>query len=157
MITRAEVVKEAMSWLGTPYRLGGMVKGAGVDCATFLYCVYKICGIIRDGDQFIERYSHDWFRNTNQERYGLRALLYAHKVAEGVCNRSLRPEPGNYALSKAAGSKVWNHGGIVVAWPTLIHTVYEGVQIANAFDHEHWQYREVVILDPWLKEAEAVA
>jgi len=155
MATREDVVKEALSWLETPYHLGAMVKGAGVDCATFLYCVYKNCGIIRADDPFTERYSHDWFCNTESQRYALRAFRHAYKVAEGVCNRSLKPEPGNFLLAKSVGSRLFNHGGIVIAWPRVIHAVSPEVEITCVMDHRLWCWKEVAVLDPWAKAQSA--
>jgi cell wall-associated NlpC family hydrolase len=152
MITRQEVVKEALSWLKTPYALGQMVKGAGIDCVTFLYAVYRACGIVSGDDPLTERYSHDWFKNTNTERYALGAFRHAHKVAEGICNRSLKPEPGNLILAKAAQSKVFNHGGIIIKWPQIIHAVDPEVELTCVMNHGLWSYREVVVLDPWAKQ-----
>lgn len=154
--TREEVVKEALSWLRTPYHKGAMVKGIGADCASFLYSVYKSCGIIHD-DEFIERYSHDWFANTDSERYLIHAMRHAAKIAEAVCNRSLAPEAGNFVLSKCVGSRLFNHGGIVVNWPTVIHAVAPAVETACAMDHRLWSYQQVVILDPWEKAEAATA
>jgi hypothetical protein len=38
---RAAVVKEALTWLGTPYHHHARVKGVGVDCARLLCAVYE--------------------------------------------------------------------------------------------------------------------
>lgn len=35
-VTRAELVAELRTWLGTPFQLQGRVKGVGVDCAGML-------------------------------------------------------------------------------------------------------------------------
>lgn len=37
MATRADVVAEARTWLGTPFKHQGRVKGAGVDCVGLLF------------------------------------------------------------------------------------------------------------------------
>jgi cell wall-associated NlpC family hydrolase len=154
MATREEVVKEALSWLRTPYHKGAMVKGAGVDCGTFLHCVYRNCGIIREDDPFIERYSQDWFANAESERYLIHAMRHAAKIAEAVCNRSVKPDPGNFVLSRCVGSKRFNHGGIVVNWPVVIHAVAPAVETACVIDHRLWSYQQIAILDPWAKAAE---
>lgn len=42
---RAEVVAEAMTWLGTPYHDMACVKGVGVDCAMLVFGVAKAVGL----------------------------------------------------------------------------------------------------------------
>ena len=45
---RAEVVRVARSFIGTPYHHMGRVKGAGVDCATLLAEVYYEAGVLKE-------------------------------------------------------------------------------------------------------------
>jgi cell wall-associated NlpC family hydrolase len=151
-ITREAIMAEAISWLGTPYHKGACVKGVGADCATFLWGVYKNCGLIPEGDKLIERYSHDWFANTDTERYLLHAVRYAAKVAEGVSYPTLKALPGCMALVRSRTSNVFNHGGIVMRWPHLIHAVNPEIEPACASTHELWEYRTVVILDPFARQ-----
>lgn len=154
--TREQVVAEALTWFDTPYHLTGMVKGAGVDCATFPYCVYKACGIIPAEDVLVDRYSHDWFRNTTDERYLKRAMLYAPKIMETICRHTVAALPGNLVMSRAAGSQNYNHSCIVVKWPHVIHAVSPKVELACAATHRLLAYKQIVILDPWQpKEIEA--
>jgi cell wall-associated NlpC family hydrolase len=152
--TREEVVHEGLSWMGTPYHKGATLKGIGADCCTFPYCVYKSCGIVRENEELVHRLSQDWFCQADSELYLLRAMRYAAKIAEGLCTRSLKPEPGNFVLSRCVGSKRFNHGGIVVKWPLVVHAVSPEVETACVMDHRLWSYKEIVILDPWAKAAE---
>lgn len=151
-MTREEVVAEARAWIGTPYRLGGRVKGAGADCSTLLLEVYRACGFILDDDGFA--FGQDWFLHTSEPEYLKRALKLARQVSEGICYRSTVAEPGNLVLSKAVGSRLHNHGGIVTAWPRLIHAVQPIVEETD-IRHALWQNREIVILDPWKAIADA--
>ena len=41
MITKEDVVREAKTWLGTPFHHQGRLKGVGVDCAGVIVCVAK--------------------------------------------------------------------------------------------------------------------
>lgn len=41
-----EAVKEALTWLGTPYHHQGRVKGVGVDCGTLICEVYEKVGLM---------------------------------------------------------------------------------------------------------------
>ncbi len=41
-----DIVEEAMSWMGTPYKYAGSEKGRGTDCSGFVVSVYeKVAGI----------------------------------------------------------------------------------------------------------------
>lgn len=44
MTTRAEVVEEALSWIGTPYHHQARLKGVGVDCIGIITCIGKKFG-----------------------------------------------------------------------------------------------------------------
>lgn len=152
MVTRQEVVNEARSWIETPYHLHGMVKGAGVDCGTLLYCVYKNCGIIASSGELFGFYSDDWFANTNEERYLLNVVRHAPKIADSICRRTTDAQPGNLVLSRCVGSRVFNHGGIVVNWPYVIHAVDPEVEQTCVMDHRLWAFKEISIFDPWAKK-----
>lgn len=155
VVDREEVVAEAFSYLGTRYEKNGRVKGAGVDCATILFCVWRDCGIIPPGeegifsDPSIVPTGQDWFCHANEEKYMLRILRHADKVLQGISYPNMQAKPGNIALTKAVGSRRWNHGGIVTCWPMVIHAVDPVVEEANASTHWLWDHQEVCIFDPW--------
>jgi cell wall-associated NlpC family hydrolase len=46
MTTRAEIISEARSWLGTPFQLQQRMKGVAVDCAGLVICVARALGIV---------------------------------------------------------------------------------------------------------------
>lgn len=41
MPTANDVIEEARSWIGTPFRHQGRIKGYGIDCVGLIYCVGK--------------------------------------------------------------------------------------------------------------------
>lgn len=43
---RAEVVAEAMTWLGTPWRHQGRLKGVGVDCLGLIIGIGRACAMV---------------------------------------------------------------------------------------------------------------
>ncbi|TDV04694.1 NlpC/P60 family protein [Paraburkholderia caballeronis] len=45
MVTREQIVSEARSWVDTPYRHQGRLKGIAVDCAGLVVCVVRACGL----------------------------------------------------------------------------------------------------------------
>src|SRR5438132_339596 len=149
MFTRSALVAEARSFRGTPYHLGGQLKGVGVDCATFLYLVLLNCGIVPA--QELEHVSHDWFAHATEEKYLYRLLRYAGKTAEGLFPPADALKPGCIALSKAAHSRVYNHGGIITEPPKLAHAIYPEVQEVRIDCDPLWRGKEIVVLDPWAK------
>lgn len=44
-VTRAQFVAEARTWLHTPFRAQGRIKGVGVDCGGLLVCTGKALGL----------------------------------------------------------------------------------------------------------------
>ena len=107
--TRQRVVQEAQSWLCTPYHHHGGVKGAGVDCAMLLACVYSAAGVIPEIDP--RPYPHDWHMHRSAERF----LGWVKQYAD----RTDTPQPGDVAMFQFG--RCVAHGAIVVAWPMVIH------------------------------------
>jgi NlpC/P60 family putative phage cell wall peptidase len=53
MLTRHDVVAEARSWIGTPYRHQGRLKGVGVDCLGLIVGVARALGLAdKDADGY---------------------------------------------------------------------------------------------------------
>lgn len=108
------VVAEARTWLGTKHIHQAAVKGAGVDCAFLLVRVYHAVGLIPVIDP--RPYPRDWHLHRSDERYLGWVEQYADRVET--------PEPGDVVLYQFG--RCVSHGGIVVDWPTIIHS-YSGV------------------------------
>lgn len=105
----ARVLEEARTWLGTPYRHMGMLKGVGVDCAMLPVAIFCGLGIV---PQFDPRpYPHDWMLHRSDERY----LGWVQRFAD----RFDAPEPGDLALYRVG--RCVAHGGIVETPETMIH------------------------------------
>lgn len=145
MTIRESIVAEAQSFIGTPYRVGGLVKGGGVDCASFLYLVAKNCGLLTE--EFESYYPVDWWMHTSVERYLLRAMRHGRKMLETVGFPTFNAQPGDVVLARVMGSRVYNHGGIVTLWPKIIHAVYPEVCEGSAASDFLWSYRDMAWFD----------
>jgi cell wall-associated NlpC family hydrolase len=110
MTKRDLIIAEAMSWLGTPYHHRGRVKGVGVDCGTLLCEVYERAGIVDHFDP--GPYPMDWHLHQMGQRYLEHVLT--------VCDPVDAPLPGDIVLYHFG--KCISHGGIVIGWPTIIHS-----------------------------------
>lgn len=107
---REMVVKETMSWIGTPYVSNGDIKNVGVDCGMLLVRVFVDTGLVEPFDP--RPYPAQWALHQSAERYLAIVESLAHEI-EGP------PLPGDLVLFKFGNC--WAHGGIVVAWPEIVH------------------------------------
>ncbi len=112
---RAAIVAEAESWIGTQFQPHARVKGAGVDCLHLLAEVYQRAGAIEA--VAVPHYPPDWHLHRDAERFLDGLAGYAREI-EGPPNGP-DPLPGDIALFRYG--RVFSHGAIVVAWPSLIH------------------------------------
>jgi hypothetical protein len=135
--------------------LGGYVKGAGVDCATFIACYLQECGFAKRSDfDSVGIYGHDWFCHTTSERYLSQLMRHVQKTMDTLCVPKVAAAlPGSIVLFKAVRSRVFNHGGIVTEWPFILHASTKGVMKANATHHFLTARREMAIFDPWSADA----
>ena len=154
-MTREQVVTEARTWIGTPYLRRAHLKGIGCDCFTFLFEVYRACGIVSQPEVTEAEttvLSDDWFQHTTEERYMKWALRHGSKILEAVAYKTLQAGPGDVVLMRAARSKVYNHGAIVTRWPNVILCHATAAAEIYAATHPMWAYQEVAVFDPWAKE-----
>lgn len=66
-MTRNQIIKEARSWLGTPYQHQAKVKGVGVDCAMLIAEIGNNLGLI-DPDKKVPNYSKQWHLHNKEEK-----------------------------------------------------------------------------------------
>lgn len=135
---RGLVVKEALSWIGTPYHHMGRVKGAGVDCGMLLAEVFERAGIVPHID--IDYYPKDWHLHRDIERYLGWVEKYAVKVERD-------PLPGDIILYQFG--RCISHGAIVIKWPIVIHSYIQiGVIEANGMK-EPLKSRQKAVYSIW--------
>jgi len=79
--SRAAVVGEAESWIGTPFHHAARVKGAGVDCLMLLAEVFERAGVT--GHIEPQFYVPDWHMHRDAERYMEGLLGYARARSTG--------------------------------------------------------------------------
>lgn len=104
-ITRAAVVAEARTWIGTPYHHQARVKGVGVDCAGVLIGVARALGIVA-ADFDISGYTRE---------------ADGHSLLEW-CDANMRRLPGQQFMQPGhavvvAFDKHPQHLGVVVDYP----------------------------------------
>ncbi len=106
---RAAVVKEALTWLNTPYRNQADVKGHGCDCGMLLVRVFVDLQLVPPFDP--RPYADDWYMHRSDEKYLGFVLDRAAQVE--------MPVFGDVVVFKHG--RTYSHGGIVVSWPLIVH------------------------------------
>jgi len=127
---REEVVREARSWLDTPYHHAARTKGVGVDCAYLLLKVYEAVGIAPPFDP-------------GPYKPGLAMYLKGERLYRKVLSSLAQPVnreplPGDIQVFRirvgnATHNVVATHGGIVTDWPKFVHA--DAVQHAVSEDN----------------------
>lgn len=126
---RAEVVRLAWSWRGTPWLHENRVKGAagGVDCGNFVAAVFAEAGLIEA--PALMKYPHDFYMHSKEEIF--RAHLDTFCLDLGLEAPTL---PGDI-ISLRAGLQSVTHTAIVLAWPKVIHASRSDGGVIDADGH----------------------
>jgi cell wall-associated NlpC family hydrolase len=146
---RLAVIEAAKSWCGTPFHHDAAVKGrhGGVDCGRLLAEVYREAGVLPEVG--IPHFAHDFFLHERSERYLDLVRRYMTEYASEVTPR----KPGDLVLFLFG--RVYSHGGIIVAWPTIIHangaSSHPQVEIGRA-DQAPLSDRQMKFFSPWPRE-----
>lgn len=120
-MTREEVVREALTWEGTPYHHHARIKGVGVDCAQLPAAVYEAVGIIPHLDP---EYSEQWMMSRDEELY----LSYVFPHAREIDRAEAKA--GDFGIWKFG--RTFSHGAIVIDPPTVLHAVIRGRAVVRA-------------------------
>jgi cell wall-associated NlpC family hydrolase len=151
-ITEAEgreaIVKEAVSWLGTPFEHGQCLKGVACDCATFIAGVYSACGLIPETEQRHNLLS-DWYLHTSVNHYKRRLLRYAREIVTASATPTKDVGPGDIVL--VGHIRADAHGGIVEHWPIVIHAHPPCVRWGNLVLSPEFAGYELTYFSPWGK------
>lgn len=109
---RDRIVKEALSWVGTPYHGCADIKGVGCDCGMLLLRVFSDIGLIPFKDP--RPYSQEWHLHKGEELYLTWILKYAKEI-------DYPPSKGDVILFRLG--RCYSHGAIItMADPlTIVH------------------------------------
>ena len=112
---RDVVVREALSWSGTPYQQLADVKGpdGGIDCSMHLVRVWVDSGLVAPFDP--RPYPPSWHMHQSEERY----LHWMEAVAVEVA----APQPGDIAIFRFG--RCFSHGGIVLPGGRIVHAMMQ--------------------------------
>lgn len=111
MITREQIIEEAISWLDTPYHHKACVKNVGVDCAMLVAGIAANLGIINMEDIDVD-YSTQWHLHMYEEKL-------VNTLEKFDCWITDDLKPGDIMVFKYG--KVSSHLGILINTNQVIH------------------------------------
>ena len=113
--TRASIISEARSWIGTPYHHQASLKGVGADCLGLVRGVWHtIHGFEAETPP---GYSRDW-----AEASGHETLLDAagrHMTAGGIASM----QPGDILIFRFRAGVPAKHIGVLVSPTSFVHAI----------------------------------
>ena len=136
---RAAVVKEALTWLGTPWAHRARVKHAGVDCGQLLVGVFEAAGLVSGielpeySEQFMLHRDAEWLLGI-VERFAVRV--------------EREPKPADVILYRYG--RCLSHAAIVTAWPQVLHAQRGiGVTLDEGVAHYDLARRQAGVWSLW--------
>ncbi|NBB51022.1 peptidase [Rhizobium sp. CRIBSB] len=110
MSVNADVLAIARTWIGTPYRHQGAVKGVGCDCLGLVRGIWR--ELYGAEPEAVPAYAPDWAERAGEER--LMAAAGRHFLAVPLFEESL---PGDLVLFRFRPHLAAKHAGILARVP----------------------------------------
>ena len=144
-LTRAAIVAEARSWLGTPYRHQASLKGVGCDCLGLVRGVWR--ALLGDEPEVAPNYTPDWAEAHGSETLAAAAgrHLVAVPIGEAAAGDVLLFRWRRTLPAKHAGILLSSLSGLRPSSPlvdanTFIHA-QSGAAVATAPLSNWWRRR----------------
>lgn len=130
--TRAEIVRLARAWIGTPYHHQASLAGVGTDCLGLVRGVWRALNGCEPG--LLPPYTRDWAEGSGRE-----TLLEAARQHLVETDR-VNVRPGDVLIFRLRPSLPAKHAAILTTEATMIHAM-EGVPVAEVAFVPWWQRR----------------
>lgn len=131
-LTRAAILAEARSWIGTPYRHQASLKGVGCDCLGLVRGVWRHC--IGDEPETPPPYAPDWAEARGEEA-----------LADAACRHLIAVkldeiDAGDVLLFRWRDGCVAKHAAIAGSTVTMIHA-HDGAAVCEVALAPWWRRR----------------
>jgi cell wall-associated NlpC family hydrolase len=157
-VARQRFVAEAMTWLGTPFRDQGDVKGpnGAVDCAMLIVRSAVDTGLVQlppDDPRWPRPYPPQFHLHRDEERFLNIIRRFAAEVARD-------PVPGDVIVYRVA--RCFSHGAIVISPTHIVHAYWKTQAVSISPMHEvelrfeGAKPRPYKLFDLWKKEGPAI-
>jgi NlpC/P60 family putative phage cell wall peptidase len=137
-VTRAAIVAEARSWIGTPYRHQGSLKGAGCDCLGLIRGVYRV--FYGPEKEPITPYSPNWAEETGQEALRDAARRHLVEIDAAPFRVGAPLDAGDVILIRVRDRGIAKHAAIASGPDWIIHA-YERHAVAEDALPAAWRRR----------------
>lgn len=131
-VTRDQIVAEARSWIGTPYRHQASLKGVGCDCLGLVRGIWR--ALYGAEPETTPAYSPDWAEVSGDERLAAAARRHLIEIA------THEAQPGDVLLFRWRPHLPAKHAAILMANDRMIHA-YDGAAVAEAHFAPFWRRR----------------
>lgn len=131
-ITRADIVAEARSWIGTPYRHQASLKGVGCDCLGLVRGVWRV--LIGPEPEQPPPYAPDWAESGGSETLMQAAVRHLVPVAHDAF------APGDVLLFRWRAHLPAKHAAIVTARDLMVHA-HDGAAVTEVAITPWWRRR----------------
>jgi NlpC/P60 family putative phage cell wall peptidase len=137
MLSRQDIVAEACSWIGTPYRHQASLKGVGCDCLGLVRGVWR--GVIGQEPERAPPYAPDWAEASGGEALALAAARHLIVVPRD------RFAPGDVLLFRWREHLPAKHAAIVTSCgkdgaDKMVHA-HDGAAVAEIIMAPWWRRR----------------
>lgn len=131
-LTRAALVTETRSWIGTPYRHQGSLKGIGCDCLGLVRGVWRVC--VGREPELPPPYAPDWAEATGADTLIAAAMRHLAPVdGEHIGG-------GDVLLFRWRDGYVAKHAAIATGEGTMIHA-HDGAAVCEVALSPWWRRR----------------
>ncbi len=143
-VSRAIIVAQARSWLGTPYRHQASLKGIGCDCLGLVRGVW--CAVIGSEPESPPPYAPDWAEASGGEPLAEAALRHLVPVVltpsqpSPASGGGLGWGPGDVLLFRWRAGLTAKHAAIATSPDTMIHA-HDGAAVAEVAISPWWRRR----------------
>lgn len=132
MATRADIVAEARSWIGTPYRHQASLKSIGCDCLGLVRGVWR--GVIGEEPEVAPAYTPAWAEASGEET--LAAAGFRHLIPVPLDAIA----PGDIVLFRWRANMPAKHAAIVTSEALMVHA-HDGAAVAEVSFAPWWRRR----------------
>lgn len=135
-LTRASIVAETRSWIGTPYRHQASLKGVGCDCLGLVRGVWR--ALIGPEPAIAPPYSRDWAEASGEESLAAAARAHLFEIERTAF------QGGDLLLFRYRERFPAKHAAIVTACaadaPLMAHA-HDGAAVAEVAVAPWWRRR----------------
>ncbi|MEP0320605.1 NlpC/P60 family protein [Bauldia litoralis] len=131
-MSRAAIVAEAMSWIGTPYRHQASLKGVGCDCLGLVRGVWR--ALHGAEPEPMVAYTPDWAEARGAETLAAAAARHLTPVAIDTARE------GDVVLFRWRASLPAKHAAILISADRMVHA-HQGAAVATASFTPWWRRR----------------